>query len=144
MSNKNNKTNIIIRELSLVPKEILLLLWTVSLVTPNLVYSGSRFADTLHIMKWTVTAAPVLIALLIAGLAMFFYKPDKFKIFEPKFDLFALVWLVLLIYCGLQYFWIDISSVRGFIHELLCFAAVWEFYVLSVETFYSPSCRYGA
>ncbi|MBR1602806.1 MAG: hypothetical protein IJ667_05145, partial [Synergistaceae bacterium] len=76
MSNKNNKTNIIIRELSLVPKEILLLLWTVSLVTPNLVYSGSRFADTLHIMKWTVTAAPVLIALLIAGLAMFFYKPD--------------------------------------------------------------------
>ncbi|MBR1417864.1 MAG: hypothetical protein IJ576_02740, partial [Synergistaceae bacterium] len=93
MSNKIKvkAKDIIIRELSLVPKEILLLLWTVSLVTPNLVYSGSRFADTLHIMKWTVTAAPVLIALLIAGLAMFFYKPDKFKSLEPKFDLFALV-----------------------------------------------------
>ena len=135
MSNKIKAKDIIIRELSLVPKEILLLLWTVSLVTPNLVYSGSRFADTLHIMKWTVTAAPVLIALLIAGFAMFFYKPDKFKIFEPKFDLFALVWLILLIYCGLQYFWTDISSVRGFIHELLCFAAVWVFYVLSVDSF---------
>ena len=136
MSNKNKSiAKNIIRDLSLVPKEILLLLWTVSLVTPNLVYSGAKFADTLHILKWTVTAVPVLIALLISGVSMFLYKSDKFTKLEPKFDLFALVWLVLLIYCGLQYFWTDISSPRGFVHELLCFAAVWAFYVLSVDSF---------
>ena len=126
----------VVKYISLVPQEILLLLWAVSLVTPNLVYSGAKFADTLHILKWSVTAIPVLLALLIAGVTLFFHNnQNKFVKLEPKFDLFALVWLVLLIYCGLQYFWTDISSTRGFIHELLCFAAVWAFYVLSVDSF---------
>ena len=126
----------VVKYISLVPQEILLLLWAVSLVTPNLVYSGAKFDDTLHILKWSVTAIPVLLALLIAGVTLFFHNnQNKFVKLEPKFDLFALVWLVLLIYCGLQYFWTDISSTRGFVHELLCFAAVWACYVLSVDSF---------
>ncbi|MBQ7193326.1 MAG: hypothetical protein IJR98_03035, partial [Synergistaceae bacterium] len=46
-------------KLPLVPPYILIPLWIISLAAPNLVYSGVKFADTLHILKWTVTGVPV-------------------------------------------------------------------------------------
>ncbi|MBR0256934.1 MAG: O-antigen ligase family protein, partial [Synergistaceae bacterium] len=49
-------------QLPLVPSWILVPLWLVSLALPNLIYSGILFADTLHILKWTVTGVPIAIA----------------------------------------------------------------------------------
>lgn len=118
---------------TLVPKELLLLLWLISLVTPNLVYSGVKFADTLHILKWVVTAAPIAIAVLVAGVRLLLY--GKKGGLELKFDLFGALWLILLIYCAAQPLWTNISSITGFIHELACFASVWAFYVLSADSF---------
>ncbi|MBR0186690.1 MAG: hypothetical protein IJQ24_11745, partial [Synergistaceae bacterium] len=54
-------------QLPLIPDYILLPLWCISLAWPNLIYSGVMFADTLHILTWTVTGVPVGIAAIIAG-----------------------------------------------------------------------------
>ena len=86
-------------KLPLVPAWLLMPLWLISLALPNLIYSGILFADTLHILKWTVTGVPIAIAAFVAGLRVLFYGKDKF---DFKIDLFALVWLILLIYSGLQ------------------------------------------
>ena len=58
--NKKSADNIFVKNspltpLPLVPIWLLVPLWLISLVVSNLIYSGVRFADTLHILKWTVT-----------------------------------------------------------------------------------------
>ena len=119
-------------KLPLVPAWLLVPLWLVSLALPNLVYSGVLFADTLHIIKWAVTGVPIAIAAFVAGLRILFYGKDKF---DFKIDLFALIWLILLIYSGLQYFWVNVSSPTGFVLEFVCFAAIWAFYVITYSSF---------
>ncbi len=119
-------------KLSLVPAWLLVPLWLVSLALPNLVYSGVLFADTLHVIKWAVTGVPIAIAAFVAGLRILFYGKDKF---DFKIDLFAIIWLILLIYSGLQYFWTNISSPTGFVLEFVCFVSIWAFYVITYSSF---------
>lgn len=116
----------------LVPEKLLMLLWAVSLVLPNLIYSGVSFADTLHILKWTVTGVPIALALIIAGVRMFIYRKERLRI---KLDIFAVIWLIILIYCGLMPLWTDIMSPTAYVLEMVCFSSVWAFYVLSVSSF---------
>ncbi|MCL2009303.1 MAG: O-antigen ligase family protein [Synergistaceae bacterium] len=118
--------------LPLVPVLLLAPLWFVSLALPNLVYSGLSWYDTLHIVKWAVAAIPVGIAALAAGGRMVFYGRERVDL---KIDLFGTLWLTLLAYVTVQAVWVDISSRVGFIHELLCFSAVWAFYVISWNSF---------
>ncbi len=118
--------------LPLVPAWILLPLWCVSLALPNLIYSGVSFADTLHIIKWTVTGVPVAIALFVAGIRLAIYGPERVKI---KFDIFSIIWAIILIYCLIQQFWVKINSPTGYALEMTCFAAVWAFYVLTSSSF---------
>ena len=93
--------------LPLVPAWLLLPLWFVSLALPNLVYSGISFADTLHILKWTVTGVPIAMAVFLAGIRLAIYGPERVKI---KFDIFSIIWAVILIYCALQPLWVNIKS----------------------------------
>lgn len=118
--------------LPLVPEWLLIPLWAVSLALPNLIYSGINFADTLHILKWTVAGVPVGIALIAAGIRMLRYGRERVNL---KFDLFAVIWAVILIYCALQPLWVNISSPTGYALEMVCFVTVWAFYVLSVSSF---------
>ena len=122
----------------LVPEKLLMLLWAVSLVLPNLIYSGVNFADTLHIIKWTVTGVPIAIALIIAGARILIYGHERLKI---KIDVFAVIWLVILIYCGLMPLWTDIMSPTSYVLEMVCFSSIWAFYVLSVSSFPSWGLR---
>ena len=117
---------------------VLLFLWIISLTWPNLIYSGVNFADTLHILKWAVTGVPIAIALMIAGYRMMRYGPERLKL---KIDIFALIWLVILIYCGLMPLWVDIMSPSSYALEMVCFASVWAFYVLSVQSFPDSGLR---
>ena len=119
-------------DLPLVPAWILLPLWMVSLALPNLVYSGILFADTLHILKWAVTGVPVALALIVAGLRMLRYGSGRMSF---KIDAFAAMWLVILVYCALQPLWVKVLSPTGYVLEMVCFATVWAFYVLSVSSF---------
>ena len=117
--------------LPLVPAPILIPLWCVALALPNLVYSGVRFADTLHIIKWAVAGAPVAIALAVAGLRLLWYE----RRLALRLDIFGALWALLLVYCAAQPLWTDIFSPTGMTLELTCFAAVWAFYVLSLNSF---------
>ncbi|MBQ7559467.1 MAG: O-antigen ligase family protein [Synergistaceae bacterium] len=116
----------------LVPAWLLMPLWFISLASPNLIYSGVNFADTLHILKWTVTGVPVAVAVLIAGVRFLWYGAKRIQI---KFDVFAIIWAVILIYCALQPLWVDIKSPTAFALEMVCFVTVWAFYVISVSSF---------
>ena len=121
--------------LPLVPAYILIPLWFVSLALPNLIYSGINFADTLHIIKWTVTGVPVALALLVAGARLAIFGPKRIKI---KIDIFAVIWAIILIYCLAQPFWpfnVAIKSPTGYALEMTCFATVWAFYVITISSF---------
>ncbi|MCR4819469.1 MAG: O-antigen ligase family protein [Fretibacterium sp.] len=130
-------TRIELKEEPLVPWSILLPLWCVALVLPNLVYSGVLFADTLHILKWTVAGAPVALAVFAAGLRLIRFGRE----IELKIDIFGVLWGLLLAYCVLQPLWVDVSSMTGLIHEMVCFAAVWVFYVLTTNSFSDRGLR---
>ncbi|MBR1486846.1 MAG: O-antigen ligase family protein, partial [Synergistaceae bacterium] len=118
--------------LPLVPSWILLPLWCISLALPNLIYSGLNFADTLHIIKWTVAGVPVAIALFVAGVRLAIYGPERIKL---KLDIFAIIWAIILVYCAAMPLWIDINSPTGFVLEMTCFATVWVFYVITVSSY---------
>ena len=124
--------------LPLVPPALLVPLWFAALALPNLVYSGVSFFDTLHIMKWTVAGLPVAAALLVAGARLVLYGRDRIR-FEV--DLFGVLWALLLLYCVAQPAWVRISSFTTLVHELVCFAAVWAFYVLSAASFPNRAVR---
>ena len=119
-------------QLPLIPDYILLPLWCISLAWPNLIYSGVMFADTLHILKWTVTGVPVGIAAIIAGYRIIRYGSERVRF---RIDLFAGIWLLILVYCSLMPLWVKIMSPTAFVLEMLCLVTVWVFYVLSVSSF---------
>ena len=135
--NKKSADNIFVKNspltpLPLVPIWLLVPLWLISLVVSNLIYSGVRFADTLHILKWTVTGVPVAVAVLVAGARIFIYGRERIKV---KFDVFAIIWGIILIYCALQPLWVKISSPTGYVLEMVCFITVWAYYVITVSSF---------
>ena len=124
--------------LPLVPPALLIPLWFAALALPNLVYSGVAFYDTLHIMKWTVAGLPVAAALFVAGWRLALYGRERI---DFGVDLFGALWAVLLAYCVAQVAWVRISSFTTLVHELLCFAAVWAFYLISASSFPNRAIR---
>ena len=118
-------------KIELVPSRILFVLWLVSLACPNLIYSGVMFADTLHILKWTVTGVPIAIAVIVAGYRLLRYPESRV---DARIDAFGVIWLLILVYCAVQPLWVEISSPTSYALEMTCFAAVWAFYVLSVQS----------
>lgn len=120
------------QNIALVPVYVLMPLWFVSLCVPNLIYSGIKFADTLHILKWAITGVPVAIAVFVAGVRLAIYGRNRINI---KLDIFAVLWGLILAYCAVQPLWVNIFSPTGFVLELLCFLTVWAFYVISVASF---------
>ena len=128
----NNKIIKVDEQIPLVPAWILMPLWFISLTLPNIIYSGISFADTLHILKWTITGVPVAIAVLVAGVRLFIYGRERI-IF--KLDAMSTIWATILIYCALQPLWVHVNSPTGYVLEMVCFVTVWAFYVISVSSF---------
>ena len=120
------------KKLALVPAYILFPLWLISLTFPNLIYSGVKFYDTLHIIKWTVTGVPIALAFITAGIRLAIYGRERFEI---KIDKFAVIWALMIAYAVVQPLWVNISSPDGFLIETVCVIAVFGFYILSVISF---------
>ena len=118
--------------LPLVPAWVLMPLWLISLGLPNLIYSGINFADTLHILKWTITGVPIAVAVFIAGWRLMRYGREKLAL---KLDMFAVLWGLVMAYCACQPLWVKIFSPTGYALEMVCFVCVWAFYVISVASF---------
>ena len=138
------KKNLPVKDLALplLPAWIIIPLWFISLALPNLVYSGVKFADTLHILKWTVTGVPVAIAVLVAGIRLFYYGRERIKF---KIDIFGIIWALILAYCALQPFKpfsVELFSPTAFVLEMVCFVTMWAFYVISVASFPDWGLRY--
>ncbi|MDR1979447.1 MAG: O-antigen ligase family protein, partial [Synergistaceae bacterium] len=122
----------------LVPLVVLAPLWCVSLALPNLVYSGVYWYDTLHLIKWFVAGVPVAAALIVGGVRLVWYGGERVSF---KVDLFGTIWLGLIAYMMTQSMWVPISSKVSFVQELLCFSAVWAFYVISWNSFPNRTIR---
>ena len=108
----------------------------ISLALPNLIYSGSAWFDTLHIMKWAWTMVPVAVITLIGGsvLALFGAGRTGFRL-----DLFGAVWLGLLAFVTLQTLWCDIFAWSTYFKEWLFFASLLAAYLFCYNFFGSQA-----
>jgi len=98
-----------------------------ALTLPNIVFSGTAWFQTLHLLKWFFAFAPVTVLAMCAGcrLAMFGAKQTGFAM-----DSFGAIWLLLLLFLTLQPFWAPLTSISTFVREWFFFASLWVVYVL--------------
>ena len=122
----------------LIPKHLFYFLILVSLTLPNLIFSGSGWFDTLHIMKWTFAMVPVALISLIFGFMLAIYGPERLSF---KIDLFGWIWLLLLGYISVQPLWLDISSWSTYSKEWFFFASLAAVYILCYNLFRDSGCH---
>ncbi|MDL2263305.1 O-antigen ligase family protein [Synergistaceae bacterium OttesenSCG-928-I11] len=118
----------------LVPMWLLSIAFFISFALPNLVFSGRHFFDTLHIMKWTVTMAPIGVMTLIAGVQLIRFGAKRT---DFTLDPFAFAWLILLLIISLQPLYIKLSSASTFAKEWFYFASLFAVYFLAYNVFKS-------
>jgi len=107
------------------------LLFAVSLTLPNLVYSGTSFFQTLHLMKWCFALVPVgLLALCTGGSALLDGRHGPLRL-----DVMGLYWLLFMVFVTLQPHWVPIRSVPGWQREWFFFAGCVVFYLASFSFF---------
>lgn len=114
-----------------IPQGLLWALFAISLCVPNLVYSGVMFADTLHILKWAIAGVPVALAVIVLGLRLLRYGSRV----TLNFDIFSVLWAIVLAYCTIMLLWVKILSPTGWALEMTCFVCMWAFYVLCYNSF---------
>ena len=116
----------------LVPKWLFYPLVFVSLALPNLIYSGISWFDTLHIMKWAWTMAPIALISLAAGAHLALSGPERT---DFRFDLFAAVWFFLIAFITLQPLWTNIFAKSTYMKEWFFFASLFASYLLCYNLF---------
>jgi O-antigen ligase len=126
-------------DLPLIPARMLTVLWFISLALPNIVFSGSFWFQTLHLMKWVVAMVPVGIACVVAGYRLLRHGGDRIRV---RIDLFGILWFFMLLYMTVQPLWLDLRSPSTFFREWFFFASMWIMYVLSYNSF--PGSRFAA
>lgn len=120
----------------LVPLWIFYPLIFVSLSLPNLVYSGTGWFDTLHIMKWACTMLPVAAISLIGGVTLALSGPQRTGF---RLDLFGAVWFAFLAFISLQPLWADIFAWSTYFKEWFFFAVLFAAYVFCYNLFDSET-----
>lgn len=134
----------------LVPKWMCVAAFAVTFTVPNLVFSGRAWFDTLHIMKWFVTMAPIALLSVVAGFRLFYYgaaRPpegaadgragDAVRVFEANpsvrftMDPFSLVWLLLIFLVTAQPIFITMTSYSTYVKEWFFFATMFAVYVIA-------------
>lgn len=115
-----------------VPPLLLLLCLYVSLVFPNLVFSGRFWFQTLHLLKWAVALAPLAILGAAGGFRMFRFRN---QITAFRLDPFGAIWLFLLLFLTLQPFWAPLTSTPTFMREWFYFGSLWIVYAFARQGF---------
>ncbi len=116
----------------LVPEVFFYCLIFISLALPNLVFSGTGWFDTLHIMKWVFAMVPIALISLVGGARLFLFGPGRIPF---KLDLFGLIWLLMLGYISAQPLWVDISSKSTYMKEWFFFATLAAAYIFTFNLF---------
>jgi O-antigen ligase len=112
----------------LVPKPVYAAAFFVAFAVPNLVFSGPHWFDTLHIMKWFVTMAPVAVITILAGFSLFKNGAGKTGF---VMDPFAVAWLCFILLVSLQPIFIRLTSKSTFVKEWFFFATLFAVYLLA-------------
>jgi len=113
----------------LLPGGLFVVFFFISLVLPNLVFSGPYFYSTLHLAKWAVALVPVALCGIAAGIRIAVKGAVRTSF---RIDGFAFVWLILLLYVTMQPFWSGLRSPETFFREWFFFASLWLAYILAV------------
>jgi len=113
----------------LLPGGLFVVFFFISLVLPNLVFSGPYFYSTLHLAKWAVALVPVALCGIAAGIRIAVKGTVRTSF---RIDGFAFVWLILLLYVTMQPFWSGLRSPETFFREWFFFASLWLAYILAV------------
>ncbi|HRV70463.1 MAG TPA: O-antigen ligase family protein [Thermovirgaceae bacterium] len=101
-------------------------LLAVALVLPNLLFSGTWWYESLHIIKWAAVFIPVGLLVFAAG-----YRIASGRGRDPVLDPFGVVWLFLVLLLLMQPLWAPVRSIPTFAREWFFFAALWGVYVVS-------------
>ena len=104
----------------------------ISLGLPNLIFSGTSWFDTLHIMKWTFAMVPVAIISAIGGVSIALYGNQRT---DFKIDIFGFLWLIMLGYISIQTMWVNITSWSTYMKEWFFFATLAAIYIFSFNLF---------
>ncbi|HDQ92680.1 MAG TPA: hypothetical protein ENN89_01005, partial [Synergistetes bacterium] len=99
-------------------------LLAIVLVLPNLLFSGTWWYESLHIIKWAAAFIPVGLLVFAAGLRI---ASGRAK--DPVIDPFGALWLFLALLLLLQPLWAPVRSFPTFAREWFFFAALWGVYV---------------
>ena len=110
----------------------------ITLAVPNLIYSGLDWYDTLHIMKWAWAMLPVAFLSLAAGIVLLIYGPERTGF---KFDPFAALWLIFIIFISMQPLFCDIFAVSTYLKEWLFFGTLFGSYILCYNLFKSEKAH---
>ncbi|MDR1581479.1 MAG: O-antigen ligase family protein [Synergistaceae bacterium] len=113
---------------TLVPKPVYAIAFFITFAVPNLVFSGPRWFDTLHIMKWFVTMTPVAVVAILAGFSLFRSGAGKTGF---AIDPFAAAWLCFILLVSSQPIFIKLTSKSTFVKEWFFFAALFAVYLLA-------------
>jgi O-antigen ligase len=113
---------------TLVPNLVYAAAFFITFAIPNLVFSGPRWFDTLHIMKWFVTMTPIGIVTILAGFSLFRNGAGKT---DFVIDPFALAWLCFILLISAQPIFIRLTSKSTFVKEWFFFAALFAVYLLA-------------
>jgi O-antigen ligase len=113
---------------NLVPAWLYYAAFLITFTVPNLVFSGAHWFDTLHIMKWFVTMAPVGVISIAAGINLLRFGSEKTGF---TVDAFALVWFFLVFLMISQPVFIRLSSPSTFAKEWFFFATLFAVYMLA-------------
>ncbi|MDR1509899.1 MAG: O-antigen ligase family protein [Synergistaceae bacterium] len=100
----------------------------ITFTAPNLVFSGERWFDTLHIMKWFVAMAPIGVISVVAGINLFRFGFEKTGF---TIDPFAFMWFFLVFLIISQPVFIHLSSSSTFAKEWFFFATLFAVYILA-------------
>lgn len=109
-----------------VPERLLVYLAIVSLALPNIIFSGTYWFQTLHLMKWVVAMTPVAVMALVGGYRLIRYGPGRVGF---RLEGFGFIWFILLLYITVQPFWADLTSIPTFIREWFFFASMLGLYL---------------
>ncbi|MDR1885471.1 MAG: O-antigen ligase family protein [Synergistaceae bacterium] len=115
-------------DLPLAPRWLLCLVFIISFSLPNLVFSGKYWFDTLHLMKWAVTMAPVAVLSAVMGVRILTRGARQTGF---TLDVFGAVWAILLLLVTLQPLFVKLSSISTYAKEWFYFACLFAVYILA-------------
>lgn len=117
---------------SLAGELVFFIMTLLALALPNIIFSGTFWFQTLHMMKWFFAMVPIGILAIWLGGRLLWSGAD---FVDFKIDIFGWVWLFMVLYVTIQPLWANVRSIPTFLREWYFFATLWAAYILFYNYF---------